>query len=60
MGSITNSFERTWIFQKKKFSFLTLFKNGKFLEKKPISPEFCFKIVVADGYFEMAMNGNIS
>lgn len=47
-------------FFKRKFSFLTLFKNGKFLEKKLIFPEFCFKIVVADGYFEMAMKVNIS
>lgn len=47
-------------FSKEKFSFLTVFKNGKFLEKKPISPEFCFKIVVADGCFEMTMNGDIS
>lgn len=47
-------------FFKRKFSFLTLFKNGKFLEKKLIFPEFCFRIVVTDGYFEMAMKVNIS
>lgn len=35
------------------------FKNGKLLEKRPVFPRFHFKIIVADGYFEMVMNGNI-
>jgi hypothetical protein len=58
-GFYHNNFERTWDFLKEKL-FLPLFKTGKFLEQKPIFfPESHLKIVIAHGYFEISMNGNV-